>query len=529
MQSSSACRVGLLMTLCLVFPGSTAGAENADRLVDAFAQRDRQAISALLESGADVNASQPDGATALMWAAHWDDVDGAEALIRAGARVNAANDYGVRALDLACENRSVAMVGTLLAAGANVNAVQTNGVTPLMKAARVGSVEIVKALLDRGADVDVVTEQGQTALIWAISEPHLDVVRLLLAAGTDPNVSSRRGFTPLMYTALHGDLEMARMLLEAGAGVNVRGSKGDSALPLAIVAGQDEFALFLLEQAADPDATLDGVGALHVAVGSVEPWLRQWFHLQRGASSGRLSTPQRLTLVSALLEHGADQNSRITTDGTTARWVAPSSGAFNAFATGTGNLRGATPLWVATFARAEGGFTRDGERSDVYRDAGATAMMRILLDAMADPSIPTVDGSTPLMIAAGLGGSGGGRRRRDGSNPALDRTALLIEAGGDVNAINEAGFMALHGAAFSGNEEVIRYLVDRGASIDAQDFRGRTPYRIAEGAKQAFALVKQPEIAEAIRELGADVTLGPSWEVLERQLARQTPGPEAAK
>ena len=526
MQSVVSCRLALVMALFLGFAWSTARAQSADRLVDAFAQNDRQAISALLRSGVDVNGSRPDGATALMWAAHWDDVEGAELLLRAGAHVNASNDYGVTALDLACENRSVAMVETLLAAGANVHTVQTNGVTPLHMAARVGSSEIVSALLGQGSDVDAVTEGGQTALIWAISEPHLDVVRLLLAAGADPSVSSSRGFTPLMYTALHGDLEMARVLMEAGAGVNARSSKGDSALPLAIVAGQDEFALFLLEQGADPDATLDGVGALHAAAGSVEPWLRQWFHLQRGGG-GRLTTPQRLTLVRALLERGADPNSRITTDGTAARWLSPSSGAFNAFATGTGNMRGATPLWVATFARAEGGFARDGARSDVYVDAGATAMMRILLAAGADSSIPTACGTTPLMVAAGLGG--GGRTRPDGSNPALQRTALLVDAGADVNAVNEADFTALHGAAFAGNKDVIQYLAEQGVSIDAQDFRGRTPYRIAEGAKQNFGLIKQPEVAELIKELGADVTLGPSWEVLERQLARQTPGSEAAK
>ena len=156
-------------------------------------------------------------------------------------------------------------------------------------------------------------------------------------------------------------------------------------------------------------------------------------------------------------------------------------------------------------------------------------MMRLLLAAGADPNIPSVDGTTPLMVASGLGGGGGGRRRPDGSNPALARTELLLEHGADVNAVNEADFTALHGAAFSGNKELLRYLVEEGASIDAQDFRGRTPYRIAEGAKQAFGLIKQPEVAEIIKELGADVTLGPSWEVLERQLARQTQPLEAAR
>ena len=530
MQPPTSFTTGIVVALCLVVSGATVGGQSADPLVEAFARNDRQAIDGLLGSGVDVNGSRPDGTTALMWAAHWDDLDGAKNLIRLGANVNAANDYDVTPLDLACENRNTEMVETLLAAGANVNVVQTNGVTPLMKAARVGSVEIVKTLLDRGAAVDAKTDEGQTALVWAITELHVDVVRQLLAGGADPNVSSDRGFTPLMHAALHGDMELTSVLLEAGAGVNVRGSKGDSALPLAIVAGQDEFALFLLAQGADPDGTLDGVGALHAAVGSVAPWLRNWFHLQRVYRGGTsLGITRRVTLVEALLERGANPNSRIATDSAAVHWVAPKSGAFNAFATGTGNLRGATPLWVAAYARAEGGLTRDGAQSDVYVDAGATIMMRLLLAAGADPNIPSVDGTTPLMVASGLGGGGGGRRRPDGSNPALPRTALLLEHGADVNAVNEADFTALHGAAFSGNKELLRYLVEEGASIDAQDFRGRTPYRIAEGAKQAFGLIKQPEVAEIIKELGADVTLGPSWEVLERQLARQTQPLEAAR
>ena len=84
----------------------------------------------------------------------------------------------------------------------------------------------------------------------------------------------------------------------------------------------------------------------------------------------------------------------------------------------------------------------------------------------------------------------------------------LVEAGADVHAVNEARFTALHGAAFRGLNEVIQYLVDQGADINARDFLGRTAYRIAEGGPQAFQFQAWPETAAFLRTLGADTALG---------------------
>src|SRR5213083_3814880 len=91
-------------------------------LVDAARNADREAVRALLQQGASVNAADADGTTALHWASYRDDVESADLLIRAGARVNAANDLGVTPLWTASQNGSEAMVRRLLAAGANPNA-----------------------------------------------------------------------------------------------------------------------------------------------------------------------------------------------------------------------------------------------------------------------------------------------------------------------------------------------------------------------------------------------------------------------
>jgi hypothetical protein len=106
------------------------------RLVGAVRAGDTQAVRSLLAERVDVNAAEADGATAIAWAAHRDDLEVADLLIAAGANVNAANDYGVTPLSLACTNGSAAMVERLLKAGADPNAARPSGETPIMTAAR---------------------------------------------------------------------------------------------------------------------------------------------------------------------------------------------------------------------------------------------------------------------------------------------------------------------------------------------------------------------------------------------------------
>ena len=109
------------------------------------------------------------------------------------------------------------------------------------------------------------------------------------------------------------------------------------------------------------------------------------------------------------------------------------------------------------------------------------------------------------------------REPRGVRSPSAEKAAkVLLEAGADINVVNEADFTALHGAAFRGLNEVIEYLVEQGADINARDFRGRTPYRLAEGSKQSFQFQSWPETAELLKALGADTKLGIPGTVQER-------------
>ena len=518
----------------LLVAGAPAAAQDDAPLVAAAAEQDRVALRALLDAGADVNAARADGATALLYAAHWDDLETASLLLQAGARVNAAADHGVTPLARACENASVRMVELLLDAGADPNAPQRSGLTPLMTAVRTGSVELVRTLLARGADVNAATvETRSTPLMWAVTGQRMDLVHRLLQRGADVHVSTAKGFTLLMMAARNGDIEMARTLLAAGVDVNALGADGTHVLPFAIVLGQGEFAYFLLEQGADPNATVAGVSALHAATGHMVFWLAEW-HQKHGASSrgAGLTPAERPPLVKALLGRGADPNARINASAVFEDYLGyPRRGAFDTYASGLGDPRGATPLWIAahgangrpifTVAMATGcaGGCPGGDES--------AGLVEMLLAAGADPLLTSDDGTTPLMVAAGLGRYTNDKNLTRGElKPSAEKAVrLLLTAGSDVNARNEADFTALHGASLRGSHEVIQILVDHGADLNARDFRGRTPYRLAEGSKQAFYFQEFPETAAFLESLGADTTLGLKGTVQER--LRDVPAADA--
>ncbi|MCY4661737.1 MAG: ankyrin repeat domain-containing protein, partial [Acidobacteria bacterium] len=191
---------------------------------------------------------------------------------------------------------------------------------------------------------------------------------------------------------------------------------------------------------------------------------------------------------------------------------------------GTGDLLGATPLWVAAYwanSRVRDIRAGRGDAGGSVQAAAADAsggVLRAPLAAGGDPRPTPAGGTTPLVVAAGLGRSTYTPREPRGGRSlgAEQAVRILLDAGADINAVNEADFTALHGAAFRGLNEVITYLVEQGADIDARDFRGRTAYRMAEGAKQSFQFQSWPETAALLAELGANTRLGIPGTVQER-------------
>ena len=466
-----------VVLLALAGPGNAASDAH---LAQAARDRDPAAVRALLAEGADVDATQPDGTTALHWAAHWDDYDTADLLIRHDASVNAMNELGATPLWLSSVHGSASMIGLLLRAGADVNAALPSGETPLMTAARTGIADAVKGLLRHGADVNAREgSRGQTALMWAVAQRHPGVVRLLIESGADVRARSavrrvivntgtaggdaefngsmvvpedRGGYTPLLFAVRHGDVASAELLLDAGADANDTAPSGTSALVVAAHGGHTALARFLLDRGADPNAAGAGYTALHAAI-------------LRGDHE----------LLQALLAHGADPNLRLARATPVRRlgrdwaldwtWV------------------GATPFWMAA----------------MFADA---AMMQALAAGGAVPGLTMEDGTTPVMAPLAM------RDRRPGSDPAARESSTLeavgagVDLGIDVNAANEAGNTALHYAAWRGRDAVVELLVGRGAKLDVKNADGLTPLAMT-AVPLRRGVQDHQGTADLLRRLGA--------------------------
>jgi hypothetical protein len=178
-------------------------------LIDAAKSQDWDSVRSLLNNkGVDVNATQPDGATALAYAAYWDNVESVELLLKAKADPNIGNDYGVTPLMLASENRSAVMVKTLLESKADPDVAKWSGETLLMSAARTGFMEAIHLLLDHEADINATDpRRGQSALMWAISFGHPDIAKLLIDNGADIDAKTimlNEDFTPMAIEGYEG-------------------------------------------------------------------------------------------------------------------------------------------------------------------------------------------------------------------------------------------------------------------------------------------------------------------------------------
>jgi ankyrin repeat protein len=457
----------------LLFSASTIAAQSGDlRLVDAVRQKDRRAVTALLAGRIDVNARLADGATALHWAAHWDDLETADHLIRAGADVNARNDHGITPLWLACTNANASIVEKLLSAGADPNAALPTGETVLMTCARTGNAEAVANLLARGAAVDArETLYGQTALMWAVGQGQSAVAQILIEKGADVRARSKSGFTPLMFAARGGDVESAGVLLAAGADVNetapvtetgreipavqrLGNYSAPEAVPprnmtpllMAAASGHEKLAIFFLEKGADANAWDGGAAAIHYAM------LEGMTNLSGVPPANYVSfvfRPNMRELVKALLARGANPNVRLVSSG-----ISAGAGRFRGAA-------GATPFLLATA-------TND------------TDLMRRLVAQGADPLLRTNSGVTPLMLAAGVSrGNSREKDAEDGFRAALETLKLTLELGNDIRAVDNRGWTALHGAAYTGADPIVQLLVDNGADVNAKAKREETPLSLA--------------------------------------------------
>jgi uncharacterized protein len=536
----------LLSGLC--FMALLAAVPSNTPVADSAMEGNHARLGSLLKQRANVNAAQGDGMTALHWAALQDDVEMLRLLLAARANVNATTrDGAITPLLLACANGNPEAVEALLKAGANPNSVNANGTTALMLAAASGNPDAVKVLLDHGAEVNArEIAHGQTALMFAAALNRAAVIKLLMAHGADASIATMfragenvrvdeighvfyepspeksgkadeaaaqavmlaaaksdldlfaralgfqsaqfvvakerprppeaglrtgaefvGGMAALLYAARNGHGDAVRALLDAGADINQANADKFTPLLLAIINGHLDLAKYLLDRGADPNSTtLSGLTPLYATVDV------QW---APHASFPQPSTEQEsvgyLDLMKVLIEHGANINARLGKKPWFRSYFSDSSWV---------NPAGATAFW------------RAAQSSDI-------AAMHLLMDHGADPKLATKGGVTPLMVAAGIGW--GANWSVNAPAPPMEAVKYCVELGNDVAAVTPGGFTALHGAAFLGNNEIVTYLVGKGAKVDARTKTGESPADMANGPNR-FAQ-PHPDTVALLEKLGS--------------------------
>ena len=455
-------------------------------LLAAVKAADVDTVRSLVDQGVDVNQTAPDGATALHWAVHRNDAGLVDLLLEAGADVSAKNRYGVQPISLAAENGNANILEALLEAGANPNAALPEGETVLMTAARTGNAAAIRVLLVRGADPNLRDSfRGQTALMWAAARNNADAVHALAELGADVDAKTETaerppngnrlfyappptGFTALLFAARSGHIDAVRVLLAAGADVNDTLSDGQSALVVAVANANWELADYLLDRGADPNLAGAGWNALHQLVRTRR--MNTGFGFPGPIPSGSVDS---IDVLKRMIAVGGNVNARMTTNGM-------KDGQRNRL-----NRLGATPFFLAA-------------------KVTDTEAMRVLLGAGADATIPSADGTTPLMVASGVaiwnpGEDGGSLPGQE--DEVLEAVKLCLAHGNDIDAANYRGMTALHGAAFRGANNVAEYLVEQGADLNARTELGYSPLAIADGFSYSDFYKAQKHTAALLRQI----------------------------
>ena len=537
--ADAAMRKDALAVKTLLRDGADVNAAQGDGMTPlhwAVTNGDAELTSVLLYAGANVRATtRLGGYTPLHLAGQNGTPAIIDALVNAGANVNAATTTGATPLMLAAAAGQVEAVKALLAHQADPNARETaNGQTALMFAAARDRSDVVAELLQHGADASIASKvvdlTGVVAPEEALQNEIRDRQNAESAARTgaqpppprevDPTkgvagrtrpylfnelIGKQGGLTALHFAARQGAARAVEALVESGADVNAASpADGTTPIVIATINGQFDLAKYLLDHGADPNMPSDaGMTPLYATI-NIE-WAPRMFYPQpRAQLQQKLSY---LDLMKALLDHGADPNARVR------RKIWFTQYNFDLLRI---DDAGATPFWRAAYA------------SDI-------AAMKLLVDYGADPHISTIkppansrfeqggtrsgdgkDGSgvppiptggpdiPPLLAAAGAGYGEGfaANAHRFAPTGMLEAVKYLVEElHVDVNARDADGNTALHNAAARGDNEMILYLVSKGADVKVVNRSGQTTVDMANGPVQRTQ--PYPETIKLLEGMGA--------------------------
>jgi ankyrin repeat protein len=459
-----------------------------------FYARSCPVMSWLLKNGTgtDTRVKALRNNTGLIHMAWLADVDGVRFFLDQGANVNATNENGETALLKAARNGDVAVSELLIARGADLEMVKKGHRTPLLQAVRYNRPQVVSCLLRHGAKKEARLKNGNTALIEACALAHNDIAMSLVDAGCSIDATNTRAWTPLMMAASNGcdesvrsllrkgadprrsdadgtsslyvatengHAEVTRMLLERGVSVNAKTQKGFTPLTAASRSGHIECVKQLLQHGADPD--------MHGAYGS------GYTALAEAAHHGHLQVVETLLHNGASIETGSNS-------GFSALSIAAHKGKDE----------------IISFLIGHGAKVDKPGLGEQNPDLSVTPLMRAAISGF--PS--TIN----LLVKLGADINKQDRHGRTALGLGVHKghqesVAVLLAHDVDVNAqTHKEGHTALMSAAERGNVEVVRMLVEANANLQIRDWRGCTAWAMAiqTGHDQNLEMLLRPTLDE---------------------------------
>ena len=233
-------------------PNKTDG-DNRSALHEAVSKQHTDILRVLLEAGADTETRDADSWTPLLAACYLGHRDCVEVLLKVGAETGAPGKLQCSGLAWAAGRGHLDIVKLLLGHGVEVDSGDKYGTTPLIWAARAGHHAIVTEVLRAGAKIDAVGMYAWNALVLAAKGNHEDVLHSLLQYSPNVNIVNEDGFTALAVACKEGNLRIVHQLISAGAHVNLQDRCGDTNLILASKAGHSTIVDLLLRRYADVD------------------------------------------------------------------------------------------------------------------------------------------------------------------------------------------------------------------------------------------------------------------------------------
>ena len=410
---------------------------NRIALMMACGMRHVDAIHVLLKAESDTNIADENGVTSLMHAiAKYCSKEVLQALIDHGADVNATDKSNFTALMLACEKRHADAIHVLLKAGSDTNIVDKNGDTCLMHAvAGEWNKEVLKEITNRGNDVNATNKGNRTALIWACRKSYVDAFHVLQRAESDTNIAEKNSAICRMY-AVAGDCnqEVLQALIDHGADVNATNKNNRTALMIACFKRYVDSITILLKAGSDTNIEdKDGDTCLMHAV------------------AGDFSKE----VLQAMIDHGADVNATNKDIKTALMWAC--------------EMRHVDAIHVLLKAESD---------TNIVDKNGATCLMyavvldcsievlQAMIDHGADVNATNEDNRPALMLACGM--------RHVGA------IHVLLKAGADTNILDKNGDTCLMYAVDRDcSKEVLQALIDHDADLNATNKKNHSALMIA--------------------------------------------------